>query len=75
MVSLNVKLATMGDVREFCNILSRYSFDAQLKAGNDTVDAKSILGIFSLNLNETTVLTVDSQSLLDLPEKLYKYLA
>lgn len=75
MISLNVKLATMGDVKEFCNILSGYSFDAQLKAGNDTVDAKSILGIFSLNLNETTVLTVDSHSLFDLPEKLFKYLA
>ncbi len=75
MINLNVRLATMNDVRDFCSILSAYPFDAQLTSGNDTVDAKSILGIFSLDLNGTTVLSVDSKSLLDLPEKLYKFLA
>ena len=75
MININVRLNTMNDVKEFCNILSTYSFDAQLSSGKDTVNAKSIIGIFSLNLQDTMVLSVDAQNLLDLPERIYKYMA
>ncbi|MBR5308734.1 MAG: HPr family phosphocarrier protein [Clostridia bacterium] len=75
MIDINVKLNTMNDVKEFCSILSGYSFDAQLASGGDIVNAKSIIGIFSLNLKGNTVLSVDTQNLLDLPEKIYKYMA
>ena len=75
MIDINVKLNTMNDVKEFCNILSTYSFDAQISSDGDTVDAKSIIGIFTLNLQGNTVLSVDTQNLLDLPEKIYKYMA
>ena len=75
MIDINVKLNTMNDVKEFCSILSGYSFDAQLASGSDIVNAKSIIGIFSLNLKGNTVLSVDTQNLLDLPEKIYKYMA
>ncbi len=75
MINFNVKLSTMDDVKNFCNILSRYSFEAHLCSGNDIVDAKSVLGIFSLNLEDNTVLSVHTDTLLDLPEKIYRYLA
>ncbi len=75
MININVKLNTMNDVKEFCNILSSYSFDAQISSGNDTVDAKSLIGIFTLDLQGVTVLSVDTQNLLDLPERIYKYMA
>lgn len=74
MIDLNVKLSTMDDVKTFCNILSRYSFEALMRSGNDVVDAKSILGLFSLNLKGDTILSVDTENLLDLPEKLYRYM-
>lgn len=75
MININVKLQTMSDVKDFCSILSGYSFDAHMTSGCDTVDAKSIIGIFSLDLADETVLSVDSDTLLDLPEKIYKYMA
>ena len=75
MIDINVKLNTMNDVKDFCNILSEYSFDALMKSGNDIVNAKSIIGIFSLDLQQETVLSVDTQTLLDLPERIYKYMA
>lgn len=75
MININVKLNTMNDVKDFCNILSRYPFDAQMTSGRDTVNAKSIIGIFSLNLQENTVLSLDTDNLLDLPEKIFKYMA
>ena len=75
MININVKLNTMNDVKEFCNILSAYSFDAQITSGKDTVNAKSIIGIFTLDLKGNTVLSVDTHDLLDLPERIYKYMA
>lgn len=75
MININVKLNTLNDVKDFCNILSNYPFDAQMTSGHDTVNAKSIIGIFSLNLQENTVLSVDTDNLLDLPEKIFKYMA
>ena len=75
MIDINVKLNTLNDVKEFCSILSGYSFDANMISGDDVVNAKSIIGIFSLNLKGNTVLSVDTQNLLDLPEKIYKYMA
>ena len=75
MIDINVKLNTVNDVRDFCNILSGYNFDARMTSGNYTVNAKSIIGIFSLNLQQETILTVNTNNLLDLPERIYKYLA
>ena len=74
MININVRLNTMNDVKEFCSIISAYDFDANMTSGSDTVNAKSLLGIFSLDLCEETVLSVDSDNLLDLPEKIYKYM-
>ena len=75
MIDINIKLETLNDVKEFCNILSGYSFDAQISSGNDTVNAKSLIGIFTHDLKGKTVLSVDTQNLLDLPERIYKYMA
>ena len=75
MIKINVKLNTLNDVKNFCSILSSYKFDASISSGNDTVSAKSLLGIFSLDLQDTTVLTVDTENLLDLPERIYQYMA
>lgn len=75
MIDINIKLNTMNDVKDFCSILSGYSFDAMIRSGKDIVNAKSIIGIFSLDLQKETVLTVDTQDLLDLPERIYKYMA
>ena len=75
MIDINIKLNTMNDVKDFCNKLSGYSFDAMIRSGKDIVNAKSIIGIFSLDLQKETVLTVDTQDLLDLPERIYKYMA
>ncbi len=75
MINFNVKLSSITDVKEFCKIISTYPFEAKISTGNDIVDAKSILGIFSLNLMGEATVSVESETLLDLPEKIYKYMA
>ncbi|MBR2477026.1 MAG: HPr family phosphocarrier protein [Clostridia bacterium] len=50
MVAVNVLLSSINDVKNFVNIVSKYDFDIDLASGRYVVDAKSIMGIFSLDL-------------------------
>jgi len=50
MKKVQIKLSTIEDVRNFVNTLAQYSLDFDLISGRYTVDAKSLMGIFSLDL-------------------------
>ena len=45
-------LKSINDVKDFVNIVNRYDFDVDLTSGRYIVDAKSIMGIFSLDLSK-----------------------
>ena len=55
-MKLTLKLKDMEEVKRFVDITSQYSEDMALVHGRYVVDAKSILGVLSLDL--TRVLTV-----------------
>ena len=57
MKSFNVKISSIGDVKNFVNIVSKYDFDIDLISDRYVVDAKSIMGIFSLDLLSPITLT------------------
>ncbi len=50
MKSFNVSLKSINAVKDFVNIVNKYDFDVDLTSGRYVVDAKSIMGIFSLDL-------------------------
>lgn len=52
MVEFNMMLNSINDVKDFVNTVSRYDFDVDLVSGRYVVDAKSIMGIFSLDLSK-----------------------
>ena len=52
MTKTTVFLQAINDVKEFVNIVMRYDFDIDLVSGRYAVDAKSIMGIFSLDLSK-----------------------
>ena len=52
MKELKIMLNTIEDVKDFVNITNRYEFDCDLVSGRYAVDAKSIMGIFSLDLEK-----------------------
>lgn len=60
MKSVSLKLNLVENVNTFVNIVSRYPYDMDLRAGRHIVDAKSILGIFSLDLSKPVTLEVYS---------------
>ena len=61
MKTLVIKLDTINDVKNFVNIVSKYDFDMDLMSGRYAVDAKSIMGIFSLDLSKPIELNIHSE--------------
>ena len=52
MRSVPIKLSFAEEVKTFVNTVNRYPYEVDLRAGRHVVDAKSILGIFSLDLSK-----------------------
>ena len=50
MNSVMIRLSSIQDVRSFVDIVTKYNIDIDLSSGRYIVDAKSIMGIFSLDL-------------------------
>ena len=52
MTTVTISLQAINDVQEFVNIVMRFDFDVDLVSGRYAIDAKSIMGIFSLDLSK-----------------------
>ena len=57
MVKLTVNIVSMQDADKFNKLCSKFDCDMDLQSGKYYVDAKSIMGIFSLDLSKLLVLT------------------
>jgi len=73
--SYTIKLSLAESVKQFVNIVNRYSFDMDLRTGRHVVDAKSILGIFSLDLSKPITLDVYTDDVGDIAEAIEQFLA
>ena len=58
MTKTMVSLQQINDVKEFVNTVMKYEFDIDLVSGRYAVDAKSIMGIFSLDLSKPIELNI-----------------
>ena len=61
-----VKMDSAQSVREFVNIVNRYDGEMLMHSGRFKVNAKSILGIFSLDLAHPVVLEIEEEKMLPL---------
>ena len=62
MISLN----SIDKVKSFVNDISRFDYDFDLISGRYVIDAKSIMGIFSLDLSKPITLAIYSDTCDDL---------
>ena len=53
---------TINDVKAFVNSVAKYDFDVDLLSGRYAVDAKSIMGIFSLDLSKAITMEIHSDN-------------
>ncbi|MBQ9027706.1 MAG: HPr family phosphocarrier protein [Lachnospiraceae bacterium] len=57
MISLN----SIDKVKSFVNDISRFDYDFDLVSGRYVIDAKSIMGIFSLDLSKPIELNIHAE--------------
>ena len=62
MKTFYIQLNSIKDVKVFVNTVAKYSFDIDLISGRYIVDAKSIMGIFSLDLSKPIKVEVHSDN-------------
>mgnify|MGYP000640505349 CR=1 FL=1 len=60
-----IMLKTINDVKAFVNSVAKYDFDVDLLSGRYAVDAKSIMGIFSLDLSKPIDLNIHAEDDVD----------
>ena len=74
MKAVNIKLSLAENVKTFVNIVNKYPYDVDLRAGRHVVDAKSILGIFSLVLSKPIAMEVYDDACDDLLEEIKPFI-
>ena len=75
MKTVNIRLTMMTDhVKNFVSVVNRYPYDIDLKSGRFVVDAKSSLGIFSIDLSRPIRMDIYSDDCGDLLEALKDYI-
>lgn len=65
MKEVRISLNTIDKVKSFVNDLNRYDVDFDLVSGRYIIDAKSIMGIFSLDLSKPITLNIHADNNLD----------
>mgnify|MGYP000528837894 CR=1 FL=1 len=65
MVKLTVKIVSMQDADKFNKLCSKFDCDMDLQSGKYYVDAKSIMGIFSLDLSKPIDLNIHADGDVD----------
>ena len=66
MKSIQISLQMASSVKEFVSIVQKYAYDIDLRSERYVVDAKSILGIFSLDLSKPINVEIHSDTCDDL---------
>ena len=73
MKSVKISLQIAQNVKDFVKVVQDYPYEIDLKSDNYVVDAKSILGIFSLDLSKPLTVEIHSDDCDDLIEALKKF--
>lgn len=76
MKTVSISLNSIDKVKAFVNDISKYDFDFDLVSGRYVIDAKSIMGIFSLDLSKPIELNIhaEGENLDAVMEKLTPYI-
>jgi phosphotransferase system HPr-like phosphotransfer protein len=61
MKTVMISLNSIDKVKSFVNDISRFDYDFDLVSGRYVIDAKSIMGIFSLDLSKPIELNIHAE--------------
>lgn len=74
MKTVRISLNSIDKVKSFVNDLTKFDVDFDLVSGRYVIDAKSIMGIFSLDLMNKILLTAHTDDVEDLKKALAAYI-
>ena len=76
MKTIDISLNSIDKVKTFVNLINRFDYDFDLVSGRYVIDAKSIMGIFSLDLSKPITLNIhaDDANADDIIKELTPYL-
>lgn len=74
MKSLNIKLDSIQKVKGFVNLINTFDGDFDLVSERYVIDAKSIMGIFSLDISKPIRLDVHDNVTANIEEALKEYI-
>ncbi len=73
MRKFNILLNGIEKVKTFCNLANEQDYELSLQCGRYIIDAKSILGIFSLDLTKPIELVVETEGIdLEVVKEIFK---
>ena len=61
MKTVDISLNSIDKVKSFVNDINRFDYDFDLVSGRYVIDAKSIMGIFSLDLSKPIALNIHAE--------------
>ena len=61
MKTVKISLKSIDKVKSFVNDITKYDYDFDLVSGRYVIDAKSIMGIFSLDLSKDIDLNIHAE--------------
>ena len=61
MKTVQISLSSIDKVKSFVNDITKFDYDFDLVSGRYVIDAKSIMGIFSLDLSKPIDLNIHAE--------------
>ena len=74
MKSVKIELGMAESVKKFVTVVNKYPYEIDLRSGRFLIDAKSLLGIFSLDLSKPVIMEVHDDNCEDLLENLKEFI-
>ena len=74
MEAVTISLTQVNQVQQFVNVVSKVPYDVDMVSGRYTINAKSLLGIYSLDLNRTLQVVMYSDDCEDLKKELAEFM-
>ena len=74
MKTVQISLNSIDKIKSFVNDITKFDYDFDLVSGRYVIDAKSIMGIFSLDLSKELTLNIHSDDCADFLDAIKKYI-
>ena len=74
MKEFNVKIVTIDDVKKFVSTVMTFNYDIDIISGRYAIDAKSIMGIFSIDLSKELKLVAHTDDTAELEKAIAEFI-